>query len=77
MTSPKPSTGDEMEISRFSDMTPDELHLVVQSILRELPNEDILRINRAVLQVMFERDLAGGALDDAIDAGRVIWENKS
>jgi hypothetical protein len=46
-------------------------------LIRDLGDAHVLLLNRAVLQVMFERDIAGGSLDDAIDAERVIWENRS
>jgi hypothetical protein len=46
-------------------------------LIRDLGDAHVLLLNRAVLQVMIERDLASGALDEAIDAERVIWENRS
>jgi hypothetical protein len=74
---PSRPPGGEMEIGSLSELTPYELHRFVRDILRELSNEDILQINRSVLQVMFERNIAAGALDEAIDAERVIWEDRS
>jgi hypothetical protein len=78
---PSRPQGDEMEIGSLSELTPEELHRflrdILRDILRELSNEDILQINRSVLQVMFERNIAAGALDEAIDAERVIWEDRS
>jgi hypothetical protein len=60
--------GDEMNTPPRSEHVP---------WVRELTDEEVLILNRAVLQVMFERNIAAGALDDAIDDERVIWENRS
>jgi hypothetical protein len=46
-------------------MTPQTYDEILET-LRELANEDILSLNRAILQVMLERDLANGAFEEAL-----------
>jgi hypothetical protein len=60
-------------------MTPqtyEELHYnQIIDMLRDLDDGEILTFNRAVLQVMFERDIAGGALEAALEKVEEQWES--
>jgi hypothetical protein len=67
---PSRPQGDEMNVPITYD---ESLELI-----RDLSDEHVLLLNRAVLQVMFERNIAAGALDEALDrmdAEGESWEN--